>query len=106
MIIGDRGDHGNAEAKHGQHHRGQDPVATTVRRRRIGFVDFPWLFFLLYVRGVIALAAGLAGAPVRTIGIDCRRALSTGSSEGAIPAGNVSGSKLMSVAGLNSSAST
>src|SRR5271156_4889155 len=107
MIIGQRGDHSNANAEHGQDHRSHHPVQ---QPRKSGELEgFGWHAHspLRTSAGVIAL--GCFVSPTRLVN-DCEytaeRALSKGSSEGAMPAGNTKGSKLMYVAGPSSSLCT
>src|SRR5947208_16381045 len=107
MVAAQRHDHGDADAKHGQHHRGHGPVQEPRQDGELAlFAGHPHSP-LRTSAGVIAL--GCFASPARLV-YDCaytaERALSKGSSEGAMPAGNTKGSKLMSVAALVSSLST
>src|SRR5205085_3298833 len=95
------------DAKHGQDHRGHRPVQQPREGGELKALRCHAQFPLRTSAGVIAL--GCFGSPARLVN-DCEytaeRALSSGSSDGAMPAGNTRGSKLRSVAGLVSSLST
>src|SRR6516225_7712706 len=107
VVIGQGGDHGDADAKHGQDHRGHGPVQEPGKGMELavwgGHAQSP----LCTSAGVIALGSFVS--PARLV-YDCEytaeRALSSGSSEGAMPAGNTRGSKLTSRAALVSSLSS
>src|SRR5882672_1214089 len=107
MVVVQRGDHGNADAKHGQDHRGHRPVQQPREGGELAALGGHFQSPLRTSAGVIALACFFS--PARLVN-DCEytaeRALSKGSSDGAMPAGNTNGSKLMSVAALVSSLST
>src|SRR5437899_162854 len=107
MVVGQRGDHGNADAKHGQDHRGHRPVQQP--REGGELVAFRWHPHSPFRTSAGVIALGCFVSPARLVN-DCEytaeRALSKGSSDGAMPAGNTSGSKLISVAALLSSLST
>src|SRR5205085_1428740 len=98
---------GDADAEHGQHHRGHGPVQQPREggelAARGGHAQFPFCTSA----GVIGLDG--FGSPARLVNereYTAERALSSGSSEGAMPAGNTKGSKLISLAALVSSLST
>src|SRR6266446_757345 len=107
MVVGQRDDHGNADAKHGQDHRGHRPVQQPREGGELSALGRHSQSALRTSAGVIAL--GCFVSPARLLN-DCEytaeRALSNGSSDGAMPAGNTRGSKLISLATLVSSLST
>src|SRR4029077_7129157 len=107
VVVGQRGDHGNADAKHGQDHRGHRPVQQPREGSELKALGCHAQSPLPTSADVIAL--GCLVSPARLLN-DCaytaERALSKGSSDGLIPAGSTKGSKLISVAALVSSLST
>src|SRR5882672_7075416 len=107
MVVVQRGDHGNADAKHGQDHRGHRPVQQPREGGELKALGCHSQPPLPTSAGVTAL--GCFVSPARLLN-DCaytaERALSKGSSDGLIPAGSTKGSKLISVAALVSSLST
>src|SRR5436190_6130318 len=107
MVVVQRSDHGNADAKHGQDHRCHRPVQQPREGGELKALGCHSQPPLPTSTGVIAL--GCFVSPARLLN-DCaytaERALSRGSSDGLIPAGSTKGSKLISVAALVSSLST
>src|SRR5439155_11318959 len=107
MVAVQRDDHGNADAKHGQDHRGHRPVQQPREGGELKALGCHSQSPLPTSADVIAL--GCFVSPARLLN-DCEytaeRALSKGSSDGLIPAGSTKGSKLISVAALVSSLST
>src|SRR5258707_8919221 len=107
VVVGQRGDHGNADAKHGQDHRGHRPVQQPREGGELKALGCHSQPPLPTSAGVTAL--GCFVSPARLLN-DCaytaERALSKGSSDGAIPAGSTKGSKLVFAATLVSSLST
>src|SRR4029434_830274 len=104
VVVAERGHHGHADEEHGQQHGGHQPVQEArsqgeLRRGRGGA-------HRAASPGDTAL--GVLGSPSRRVNdseYTAERALSSGSSDGAIPFGRIRGSKLMSRAGLVSSLS-
>src|SRR5260370_22082454 len=107
MVVGQRDDHTDADAKHGQDHRGHRPVQQPREGGELAALGWHPHSPFHTSAGVIAL--GCFVSPARLVN-DCEytaeRALSKGSSDGAMPAGNTRGSKLISLAALVSSLST
>src|SRR5580700_3503170 len=107
MVVPQRRHHGHTDEQHGHQQGGHQPVKDArqerelsgIRRRR-GHSYFP--------TSSVETALGSLCSPSRLVK-DCEyaaeRALSSGSSDGAIPSGSTSGSKLMSRVGLISSLS-
>src|SRR5207237_7092258 len=95
MVVDQRGDHGNADAEHGQDHRGHRPVQQPREGGELArFARHPHSP-LRTSEGVIALGCFVS---LPRLVNDCEytaeRALSKGSSDGAMPAGSTRGSKL------------
>ena len=97
VVVGQRGDHGDADAKHGQDHGGHRPVQQPREGGELAAFGWHRHSPLPTSAGVIAL--GCFVSPARRVN-DCEytaeRRSSSGSSDGAMPAGNTRGSKLMS----------
>src|SRR5437868_10852858 len=107
MVVVQRGDHENADAKHGQDHRGHRPVQQPREGGELATLGCHSHSPFRTSAGVIVL--GCFVSPARLVNdreYTAERALSNGSSEGAMPAGNTKGSKLISLAALVSSLST
>src|SRR5580658_4428681 len=107
MVVPQRGHHGHTDEQHGYQQGGHQPVKDTRQERELsgilrrrGHSYFP--------TSSAETALGSLCSPSRRVK-DCEyaaeRALSSGSSDGAIPSGSTSGSKLMSRVGLVSSLS-
>src|ERR1700735_1449454 len=106
MIIAQPRHHRNADEEHGHNKNGHQPVQHAgqkcelcgIRRGRHGY----------FATSDVETALGLLCSPSRRVK-DCEyaaeRALKSGSSDGEIPFGNISGSKFMSRVGLVSSLS-
>src|ERR1700760_2538581 len=106
MIIAQARHHRNADEEHGHNKNGHQPMQHAgqkcklcgIRRGRHGY----------FATSDVETALGLLCSPSRRVK-DCEyaaeRALSSGSSEGDIPAGSTNGSKLISRIGLVSSLS-
>src|SRR5882672_8903981 len=107
MVVVQRGDHGDADAEHGQDHRGHRPVQQPREGGELTALGgHPHSPFRMSA-GVVALCCFVS--PARLVNdreYTAERALSKGSSDGAMPVGNTNGSKLTSIAGLVSSLST
>src|ERR1700745_1031165 len=97
MVVGERRDHGNTNAEHGQHHRGHQPVKKPHGNRKLLRVRrHPDAHFCTSA-GVIALGSFFSTARlVNDFEKTAYRALSKGSLDGAMPTGNTNGSKLTS----------
>src|ERR1700722_2187734 len=101
MVVRQRGDHRNADEQHRQDHRRHRPVQYPGEQRELlGAHRWRYSRFVTHWRisvGVTAL--GCLVSPARLVN-DCEytddRALSSGSSDGAMPQGSTSGSKLIS----------
>src|SRR5580658_645153 len=107
MVVPQRGHHGHTDEQHGYQQGGHQPVKDTRQERELsgilrrrGHSYFP--------TSSVETALGSLCSRSRLVK-DCEyaaeRALKSGSSDGDIPSGNTSGSKLMSRVGLMSSLS-
>src|ERR1700722_5172254 len=106
VVVPQRGHHRHTDEQHGHKQGGHQPVKDARQERELsgilcsGHSYFP--------TSSVETAPGSLCSPSRRVK-DCEyaaeRALSSGSSDGAIPSGSTSGSKLMSRAGLISSLS-
>src|SRR5262249_13296559 len=101
VVAAQRGDHRGADAEHGQDHRGHCPV----QQPREGGepAAFGWRAHFPFSLSAGVTAPSCFGSPAPLLNdrmYTAERALSSGSSEGAMPGGSTRGSNVMSVAGL------
>src|SRR5580692_2819526 len=106
VVVPQRGHHRHTDEQHGNKQGGHQPVKDARQERELSLIlrrghgYFP--------TSSVETALGSLCSPSRRVK-DCEyaaeRALSSGSSDGAIPAGSTSGSKLMSRVGLVASLS-
>ena len=106
VVVTQRDHHGYADEKHCEKAGGHQPVKDPRRKRELnGTLGSGHGYFST---SAVEIALGSLRSPSRLVK-DCEyaaeRALSSGSSDGDIPSGNTSGSKLISRVGLVSSLS-